>query len=301
VPDDIAVVSLRQGLPMARFGGSLYSLVAAALLCVTVLSSCTGIVYNRVDWVVSWYVSDLVTLDGRQKVALSRLVDKTMAWHRETELPRYVTLLERLAAESGQPFGAAALEAHYQEVSRLLDDFARRAAPDVAGFLRTLNRDQVREMRGNFAEANEELWEDYGGATAAERSTRRTKNAVRALQRFTGRLTGEQRRLLASNLSRMHDVSPQWLERRRHWQERFLELVDAPPAENTFAEALLDLALNPNQFDDADYRRKVDENRLIVMKTLSELSRSFTLQQRNRLRDRFLDLAQDLQKISDSG
>jgi hypothetical protein len=276
--------------------------VVVALLAIVLLPSCTtGLVYNRIDWVVSWYVNGLVSLNEGQEAELHRMVHQTMEWHRQSQLPAYVTFLERLSAESARPSSAATMEARYQQVSRYMDDLVRQVMPEAASLLRTLSAEQRLELRENLEEANQELWDDYGGATPEERAQRRYKNALRTLQRFVGRLNEEQRRGVSAQLATMHDVSGLWIERRRAWQARFLKLIESPPPGQAFVSALENLAINPNQFDDADYRRKVEDNRRIIMQMLSGLSGDLDQRQRARLQERFLDLAEDLQRIAEGG
>jgi hypothetical protein len=271
----------------------------AACFLVTTLAACTtGFVYNRLDWIVAWYVGDFVTLDERQKDELHAIVHRTLDWHRGTQLPRYVALLETLAAEASKPISGAQLEEHYQEVQGFADDFLRHVAPDAASLLATLNDRQITELAENLEEDNEELWDELAGDTPAERVKRRRKSAVRSLQRMVGRLDKSQRALVESRLSGMHDVAGQWLERRRHWQSRFLDVLRSHPGEATLEPVLLDLFLDPDQFDPPDYRRRADENRRLVTALIAELSGQLADSQRDHLRRKFAEYADDLRDIA---
>lgn len=276
--------------------------LAAGLLLLIVAPACTtGLVYQRMDWVVSWYVSGFVTLSDRQDEQLRAVVRKTMAWHRETQLPRYVGLLEELAANADAPVSAEQLEARYQQVSGYLDDFLRQVIPDVAPLLRTLSAAQLDELQENLEEDNQDLWDELAGATPEKRQARRNRTAVRSLQRFVGRLSSEQRVLLESGLSEMRDLSESWLDRRRHWQERFVGVLRAPPPGPRLAVVLEDLALNPDQFDAPDYRRGVEHNRRVIMRMLAGVSAGLSERQQQHLHRKFLELAADLQRISEMG
>jgi hypothetical protein len=266
------------------------------------LSGCAaGFVYNRLDWLVSWYVNGLVSLDSAQEQQLHDMVHRTLDWHRSTQLPRYISLLEEMADETAQPVSADRLEQRYQNIAGLLDDFLQHVVPDAAGLLRTLSPDQVAELKENMTVDNEDLWEEFAGNSPEVRQKRRTKNAMRALQRFVGRLSEDQRVTVATRVSAMHDVSDQWLDRRQHWQRRFFDLLLAPPPGALFDAALLDLALNPNQFDSGDYRRTVDGNRRAVMEMIAELSHGFSSQQREHLRRKFREYGDDLRRITAAG
>ncbi len=272
---------------------------ALGVCALALLPACTtGLVYNRMDWVVSWYVNGLVDLDEAQEAELRRMVDRTMSWHRQTQLPKYVALAEELAASADRPLSTAEVEARYQQVSGYLDEFMQHVIPDAAPLLRTLSASQLAELRDSLEEDNQDLWEDYAGATRDQRRGRRLKTTVRVLQRFVGRLSTGQRATVESDLTGMNDVSEQWLGRRRFWQEEFLRLLGSPLPEAEFASALQHMALDPNQFDSADYRRQVDHNRRIVTAMFADLSGGLSASQQRHLQRKFLEYAEDLHKIS---
>jgi hypothetical protein len=164
-----------------------------ALLAIWLGGCTTGFVYNRLDWVVSWYVNGLVSLDDAQEAQLKSMVQQTLDWHRRSQLPRYVSLLEQLDRETDQPVTAQALERRYQEIGAMLDDFLRQVLPGAAGLLRTLTPEQIAELGESLTEDNEEIWDEFAGATPAVRQKRRARSTLRALRRFTGPLSSAQR------------------------------------------------------------------------------------------------------------
>lgn len=276
-------------------------LLLAGALAVVLTGCMAGFVYKRLDWVVSWYVNGLVSLDDAQEKQLRAAVRGALQWHRDVQIPAYLAVLEQIGREVAEPVTPQALERHYQSMTVLLDEFWRRVIPEAAALLRTLDPGQVAELRDNFAEGNEELREMYSGTTPEIRRERRKRSTIRAIQRFTGRLTGSQRNLIGMHLAQMQDVSEQWLERRWHWQERILVLVRDPPPEPEFSAALLDMALNPNQFDSPDYRRQVELNRAVIMAMLAEILNGLDARQRRRLQNKLSGFADDLRGLDAGG
>jgi hypothetical protein len=265
------------------------------------MTACTtGFLYNRLDWLVSWYVNGLVSLEQEQERQLRDTVHRTLAWHRQEALPAYVQMLEEMADEAAGPITAERLEAYYRRISRHMNDFVRRVNPDVAALLRTLGPEQIAELERSLEEDNQELMEDFGGRTPEIRQRRRLKSTTRALQRFTGKLSHEQRLLVKKHLARLHDLSAEWLERRRYWQAQFLGLLRAAAAPG-FEEALLELALHPDRYDPPVYQRQVELNRRIVIGMVAELSGTLTPRQRERLQRKLRGFADDLRSIAAGG
>ena len=75
----------------------LHRLLIGALIAVS-LSACMGVkfTYNNLDWLLPWYVEDYITLTDIQEEQFEQEFEDLWAWHRENELPKYVTSLKQL-------------------------------------------------------------------------------------------------------------------------------------------------------------------------------------------------------------
>ena len=83
---------LRALVCRARWG-FLALLIAAALL-----SGCsTTRLYNNADRLLAWRADSLLGLSGEQRGAFREDLGPVLAWHRQTQLPRWADALERLA------------------------------------------------------------------------------------------------------------------------------------------------------------------------------------------------------------
>lgn len=263
------------------------------------LSGCaTGFVYNRLDWAVSWYVQGLVQLDHAQEEQLRQAVSQTLEWHRHTQLPQYIELLELLQRDVQGAMSVADIETRYAQIVVLLDVFLEQILPDTARLLRGLSEAQVEELMSSLEQDNEDIWQRFAGATPELRQKRRLQSTVRALQRFTGTLSHDQRQLVATRLREMSDFSEQWIDRRRHWQRQLRALLEAEAAPQQFEARLQNLAMQPDQFDAPDYRRDVEANRLVVVSMLSDLSHTLTPRQRQRFARKLQGYSRDLRRIA---
>lgn len=82
-----------------RFDGALkplrLALVMAVLLFLGACSS-TTFIYNRLDFILPWYLDDYVDLNRDQKASLDASLKPFLLWHRVDELPRYVQILSEI-------------------------------------------------------------------------------------------------------------------------------------------------------------------------------------------------------------
>jgi hypothetical protein len=130
--------------PVAR-GRSLRA--AVCLLAATVLlSGCSvrKLFYNNLAvTLLMRRLNDTFALRGSQKQSAEQMVKAIHHWHRKSELPRYVTILDGLIARAQDGLTHEELGWLLGEVDAATRRFAERMAPDAGKLLRTLTPDQV--------------------------------------------------------------------------------------------------------------------------------------------------------------
>ena len=79
------------------------------LVCILLLlgaCSSTTFVYNRLDFLLPWYLDDYAELNRAQDQYLDELLAPFLAWHRAEELPRYIEIIDQIDASLDQPLTA---------------------------------------------------------------------------------------------------------------------------------------------------------------------------------------------------
>ncbi len=271
------------------------------LVCIFIAGcSATRVVYNQLDWVIVWYLSDYFTLEDEQEDWLRETVKRNVEWHRRDQLPKYAQLLHEIDRETtAGPVTHEMIERQYARFIVLWDEFILHTTPDVTAFFRMLSDAQVDEFIANLEESNQELWDEYAGQSAEERRENREKGAIKGLQRAFGRLSGEQKDLVRSYQASMHDVSHEWMAGRRRWQQYFRDLVIERPPEPDFNERMMLLMLDPNRNDEPAYRRLVAENHETVMSMMIALSAELTDKQRKRFSKRLTRYARNFEILTE--
>ena len=258
--------------------------LAVLFLCVFLAGcSATRIVYNKLDWILVWYISDFFTLDDAQQDHLETVVERNLEWHRRDQLPKYAQLLREIERNfSADVVTLEMLERYHAHSMVLWDEFIVQITPDMTEFFRTLSQEQIDEFIANLEESNQDLWEEYAGKTPEERLERRQKSTIKGIERFFGRLSDEQQELIHSYQASLHDVSLDWMASRRQWQQDFRDLIVERPPEPEFSDQMMRLMLEPNSDDSPEYRRRVEENRQTIMAMMVALSADLTDKQRKR-------------------
>lgn len=293
-------LALTQKRELQRATASRARWAFVACLCLLLAGcSATRIVYNQLDWLIVWYVSDFFTLDDAQEERLEQLVRKNVDWHRRDQLPKYAQLVREIDRDATT--GAVTLSAidrHYGRMIELWDEFIVKTIPDVSEFFLLLGTEQVDEFIANLEESNQELWEEYAGQTAEERRENRHKSTIRGIERLFGRLSRDQKDLVRLYQDGLHDVSLEWMAGRRQWQQEFRDLVVERPPEPEFSERMARLMLMPNENDRAEYRMLVEENRLLMMRMIVALDAELTDKQRKKFSHRMKKLARNIEILA---
>ncbi len=271
------------------------------LVATLVLGGClsTRFIFNQVDWLMVWYLSDVFSLEKEQKKELSQVVNRNLDWVRTEQLPQYAGMLRAVDASIADgSLTVEQLDGEFAQMISMWDVFLRQVIPDMATFLGGLSDEQVADFVSNSEVKNAELWEKYAGETLEKRAERRLKSAIKNLQRFTGKLNDQQVALVASHLDRMYDNSAEWMEGRRQWQVNFQALVLERPPRDQFIARFEAMILDPNAVDSEDYRRKVDANKTILLEMFVDLTTQLDAKQRQRLSQRLNDFADDFDALA---
>ena len=86
---------------------NLFRKIFIALIVVALLAGCASFTYNRLDWLIPWYVDGYVDLTGDQRALLRERLTPSLEWHRREELARYMEIIDRIEADLDGPVDSA--------------------------------------------------------------------------------------------------------------------------------------------------------------------------------------------------
>lgn len=268
-------------------------------------TACTNFFYNRLDTLAAWYVQDLVSLDDSQRSDLRSWLEVTLQWHRSSELARYATFLRNLSDTAAHPGNAVTyrgIESQVEEFgSRLVD----RAAPDAARLLMKLTPRQLTEFETNLAEKSRERNKENLDALASGKwHDKRAKDIEKQLKRWTGSVTKEQHQLIAQQATQFDSTTADWLESQARWRKAMFgalqERFAAGQSPAAVEERILALLRKPESQWTSAYQSKATQNREQSLAVLGALDASLTPAQRSHLQRELIELAQQLETMTQS-
>ncbi|MDQ1302304.1 MAG: hypothetical protein QG595_287 [Pseudomonadota bacterium] len=279
--------------------GSRNQTLVLMLLASLLLTGCVvRIAYGQLEWLTRWSVESYLDLSNSQEHLVREIIGRNLAWHRATELPQYAAYLRELRAGVAAPVSAEFIAQQYATTLVIWDRTLQQIAPDIARLLMTLDDEQVSEFFDEIEERNAELAEEYSGQAPEIRRKKQDRSIIRAFRWFVGPLSPAQEVVVKAHTAGMHDLTEQWLQRRKAWQSAFRELLEARSGNAAFERQLTELLLDPNQFDSAEYRRLVAANREIAFAMSADVLSSLSPKQRKHLDERLSGLARDFDELA---
>lgn len=176
-----------------------------------------SVTYNRLDWLIPWYVDGYVDLTRAQRQALQEQLSPWLAWHRDEELAQYLVLLDDIEADLGGPVEAGTVRgwamrllSAAQRVERSMMEVALEFGPEVSD-------EQMREFVENLWEHQDEYEEEFYGRSDTEYAEDDFENLSDFLERFLGRLDANQQAALSEAARNLQRFDRAWLRERRAW------------------------------------------------------------------------------------
>jgi hypothetical protein len=270
----------------------------AAVLAMLFLSACTsGFVYNRLDWLIPWYVDGYVDLTRAQRDVLRAQLEPRLAWHREEELARYAALLNRVEADLEETLTPATVRSWAEELLAAAQRVERSMMEVALEFGGEVSEAQLREFVDSLWERQSEYEEEFLERSDAEYAEDDYENLCDFIERFVGRLEPEQRAVLREAADELQRFDRAWLEERRAWLETLQPLLlERAPGWQAAVMAAYETRLEQRT---PAYHATFEHNLEQITAAYARVLSSLTERQRSRAVKELQDLQRTLRKLMD--
>ena len=187
------------------------------LIFVLLLVGCstTTLIYNRIDFLVPWYLGNYVELTKSQKQYLDELLIPFFSWHRYEELPKYLEIInstKNILEGEVKPEGIATISSNVEKSWFRLE---REVLVWMTPLVSNLNDEQIQ----SFLQAMQKKATEY-----ENKNLGRSDNDYRQdiyekirdnLQQFMGELSQQQLTVVKTYSEDMHRDDGMWLQNRK--------------------------------------------------------------------------------------
>ncbi|RLQ22117.1 hypothetical protein DWB85_09285 [Seongchinamella sediminis] len=273
---------------------ALRSTVLAGLLLGLAGCSSTTFLYNRLDFIIPWYVGKYVELTRDQKKFLDAQLEPFLAWHRSQELPLYLGLIDAIEQSLEGEVGSEQVAAIVGRFEQAWLRIEFRGLEWMLALGEELSREQMEEFVATLRDKQEEYEEEYLSRSDAEYREEAYENLEDSAQDFLGRLDWGQRATLEGAAGRLQRSDAIWLRERARWLDRLEHLLQR---EAGWQDAVRAALRNREQTTSAEYQAVYEHNAQVIYQALATLANTRSENQDRRLRKRLEDLREDVESL----
>lgn len=272
------------GLP-ARLAQGLRGLLWA-LLPALLLSGCSTLKlgYNNAPELSYWWLDSFLDFNDPQSTQVRVELAALQAWHRQSELPRYVSILQNLQRLAPATVTPSQLCEAYGELKPRLQAFLDQVEPGIAALAPSLSPEQLLHLQRKLDKRSEKWRAEWLTVTLDERNARRVKQLVDRAEMLYGNLEEPQKALLRERVTALPfeaELRERESQRRHRDVLQTLRQIQGSTPSGTSARIALHawLARAANSPDSA-YRKQQDMATQATCQTLAALHNSTTSAQR---------------------
>ena len=269
-------------LPAANCCFKIISVLALA----TLLSACSAVKigYGQVPTLAYFYLDGYADFTDAQSLQVKSELTRLHAWHRQTQLPAYADLLDRLQPLLQGNITPAQVCSVWPDVRRQLLAVPSQAEPAVAALAVSLQPEQLQHMQRKFSRGNADYRKDFIDATPAAIRARRYEQATSRADMLYGPLDEPQLKRIGQLVDQSGFNAPLvYAERLRRQQDALQTLRAISAGNSAAAPAQLRVLLERTLASpDAVYRDYIDKNTQENCRAIAELHNSTTDAQRRK-------------------
>lgn len=270
------------------------------LCCLLLVSACTSttFVYNRLDFLLPWYVDDYADLSRAQDQYLDELLEPFLSWHRSQELPRYVELLDQVETKLEQPIETKDIEAiasdfqvawtrlESESLDWLLALGEELNDEQIEGFLEVVREQQVEYEEKYLPRSDEEFYQDSHD------------NMLENATQYVGKLSESQLQSMKTASSQLQRSDIVWLRERASWLDELTVFLEREPGwQQKVRDAIKVRSDSPAE----DYEKIFAHNMSTISGFVVALANDMSEKQEQHLRKELAELRSDLNTLIAQG
>ncbi|MGP4843077.1 DUF6279 family lipoprotein [Marinobacter sp. 1Y8] len=242
-------------------------------LIVLFVSGCssTTLAYRQLDWAIVWWVDDFIPLTDPQQDRLSQQVDQLLAWHCQSELPRYTQWLDQLHRQTAaNPITRETVLKQQDALFDTIDRLLIEITPATTELLAGLTDSQVNALAESMAEKRQEREDELLSEDPQEQLEKREERVRERAERWLGPLMPTQRAIIAQWNAERGRQTEIWFDGRARWQAALLDALKDRKAPD-FPGQIRQLITNSSAYRGEEYRLMLEQSRPALAQLITDL------------------------------
>jgi hypothetical protein len=259
----------------------------AVLLTALLVGACSLVdfAYHQLDWLMLRQVEAVVDLRADQRARLRGDIDALLAWHCETQVPRYVVFLDVLEEDfrRGRVTPGRVAE-HAETLEGYWYAVLEKSADGLGQLLGSLAPYQIEQLELALRRRNDETAQAIRGAAGRDPSPAYAKLAQRQIRRWIGPLNQRQEQIIRDWSRAFEPLGNLGLAYRRSLHRSLHRLVLDHQGEPAALTRELEGFIDASKTDPpARYAGRVDANKARSIEMIAEVVAAMDAEQLDRL------------------
>lgn len=277
--------------------------IISLLAVCAVLQACSAvkIAYNQAPALAYLYLDGYADFNDVQTAQVKAELVKFQGWHRQTQLPAYIDLLQKVQPIMLQDITQPQACEVFAEVRKKVTAMTDYAEPATASLVAAFTPNQLAAMERKFAKSNAKWRDDFLDGSAKEQFEKRHKKAINRGEMLYGSINDKQRGLIAEQIGRSQFKAAQSYAERQRRQKDILQtlgkLVASPQDQDSLRKEMMNLMTRSVASPDATYRSYLDQNIQTGCANFAELHNTTTPEQRKNAVDVLAGYARDFKTL----
>jgi hypothetical protein len=197
---------------------------ACCSLIIVLLTGCTlRLGYNTLNFWITFYLADYVSLNSSQDRAFERNLDIALVIHRTKELPKFHRLLDELQADLAKPLSFNQIRGYYLKFTEAGKESTSVFSKPFAAMIQTLSARQINELNRNLEKKIEQTIAKRKQLSVKEKAAIRRDKLQDAARDWIGSLSNKQKTILLELAEYQVEMEPVffsiWRDFLRNWQD----------------------------------------------------------------------------------
>ncbi len=276
--------------------------VVAVLLLVAMTSGCAvKLMYNQLDWLIPWYLSDYLDMNGEQDAFFDKRLQGYLAWHRKSQLPEYAALLRSVANDVNDGLNEQEIQRFQGETERLAGILVERLAPDVVAVFADASDEQLTQLYDALDKDGERYRKRYVKQTLQQQQESQVEDVIETIERWTGSLNNEQERLVSEWGAQYQPMGDELYQAGLKWRAEFKQALKGREDSALYPLRLTSLLTTPDFGWSDAFQVKMLENKQSLSQLYFTLDKTFSKKQRKRIVNTLRDYAEDFEQLAKEG
>ncbi|WP_146490889.1 DUF6279 family lipoprotein [Vibrio sp. T20] len=242
------------------------------LVCFLFTGCGTKFAYNNISWFAVSYIEDFVSLSNSQESELEARLDSLQAWHKETQLPLYISQLEAIQSITRPDMNSAFIVDQSEQIKNHIRSIVNKFAPDVYALSMQLSPKQDSEFLKNFREKQQDYYEGRLSLNDEDSRERYRNRIEERLERWLGSVSKEQKQIIYTWSQEWVNTNDNWRQYQNNTYQDLTTLMEKKSDLHIAQPIIMNLLLNNEAYYPDELESKLNKNMQTSAKFLVDIA-----------------------------